>query len=667
VAKSDEEKHRQIIEIYNEWSDAWKEIYEKSKSDVLFAAGANQWDGSTKRGGLKLTYNLVGGAVRYVVNQAKANPPSIEVSPKSGGEKNTAKVIAGYVREIEKRSNSGYVYSEALRHSVCGGIGFFRVLAVDDGQGKGFSELRLRHVKDFSTILPDPHARESDFSDMSGFFVRDRMTKSAFKRRFPKANINSDSFEGASRDWIDDDSVAYCEYWCRENITDDEGNRRRGIKQYLISGREILKVIEWKGALFPLCVIIGEDYQIEKDRVIKGIVRDVKDIQKVINFEKSVITEFLGHSGRGEWIGTPEMFKGVEKFWTGDNFPYKLYNPTSDGGRPVREDPLPPPAGLIAGSEQSANDLRSVIGIRDPLKDVPSSQSGKAIALQLATSDVATYHYIEARDIAVQQAGRIILDMIPHVYNYEHIAEIRGADGTLESVPVNQPFDDHGETVEHDLTKAVYQCSVKSGPSYATAQQQTLEKVLELAQAVPAAAQVGPDIIAGQFDFTGSDEMAARLRATVPPQIVAAGSSSNADKAQNMLGMAQQQAQQAQAENQQLHQILDQMSKELEQMKSGTMAKMQMQESQQAHEKEMASAKLDSDSRLKEMQGQIDMILQEMRGHTTLQAEDIRSQNRMDEVSHQHAEQIGVKVADRLLTPHTPNRTGTNPGMEDRA
>jgi hypothetical protein len=75
--------------------------------------------------------------------------------------------------------------------------------------------------------------------------------------------------------------------------------------------------------------------------------------------------------------------------------------------------------------------------------------------------------------------------------------------------------------VVNDLSRARFDVRVTIGPSYSTKRMETADAMLQFMQAVPAAAQVAPDLIAKALDFPGAEEVAKRLRNTIPPAILA--------------------------------------------------------------------------------------------------------------------------------------------------
>ena len=54
--------------------------------------------------------------------------------------------------------------------------------------------------------------------------------------------------------------------------------------------------------------------------------------------------------------------------------------------------------------------------------------------------DVSTFHFIDNMARAIRHTGRIIIDLIPKVYNTARIVRVIGEDGTQEARKVNQEY-----------------------------------------------------------------------------------------------------------------------------------------------------------------------------------------------------------------------------------
>jgi hypothetical protein len=176
--------------------------------------------------------------------------------------------------------------------------------------------------------------------------------------------------------------------------------------------------------------------------------------------------------------------------------------------------------------------MKAIIGIYDASLGARSNEtSGKAIMARQREGDVATFHFIDNLARAIRHTGRILIDLIPKVYNAERVIRVLGEDGSPRSVQVNsgqpQPVlgpdgkpqeDEQGQVMMalHDLTVGKYDLTVTTGPSFTTRREEAAMQMTEFVRAFPAAAPVIGDLLAQNLDWPGADEIAERLKSINP-------------------------------------------------------------------------------------------------------------------------------------------------------
>ncbi len=153
------------------------------------------------------------------------NRPSIEVSPvDNGADEDTAEVIGGLVRAIERGSHADVAYTTTIDHAVTGGFGFFR-LGIEYAHAESFElAAKIKRVANPLMVRWDASSTEFDASDWEYAFVSDWLTAEEFKKKYPKADPVS--FEGsdtqdALANWCDGDKVMVAEYWRRTSQKED--------------------------------------------------------------------------------------------------------------------------------------------------------------------------------------------------------------------------------------------------------------------------------------------------------------------------------------------------------------------------------------------------------------------------------------------------------------
>jgi hypothetical protein len=235
--------------------------------------------------------------------------------------------------------------------------------------------------------------------------------------------------------------------------------------------------------------------------------------------------------------------------------------------------------GVAAGALQEAlnasDDMKSIIGMYDASLGARSNEvSGRAIIARQREGDVSTFHFIDNLGRAIRHTGRILIDLVPKVYDKPRIVRVLGEDGSERTVPVNQQMpqmnaqtgqpmvDPNGAPILaiHDLAAGKYDLTVETGPSFMTRRQEAAEQMVEFVRAFPPAASVMGDLLAKNLDWPGAAEIAERLKALLPPALqqqqqgLPPQVAQQIEQGKQMIQQGQQLIQQLQAENAQLKQ-----------------------------------------------------------------------------------------------------------------
>jgi hypothetical protein len=168
---------------------------------------------------------------------------------------------------------------------------------------------------------------------------------------------------------------------------------------------------------------------------------------------------------------------------------------------------------------QSMNlDLQAVIGIYDPSQLPQGIQSGKAIRGQQMQSDMTNMHYYDNLTRSIRHTGRILLDLIPKIYDTERAMRIIGDDGKPEIMTINQrgPDMEGVEKILNDVTTGDFDVVMDTGPGYNTKRQEAVDAMLQLFAAEPTLVQVAGDLLVRNMDFPGADVIADRLSINNP-------------------------------------------------------------------------------------------------------------------------------------------------------
>ena len=205
-------------------------------------------------------------------------------------------------------------------------------------------------------------------------------------------------------------------------------------------------------------------------------------------------------------------------------------------------------SGALQNSLHASDDMKAIIGIYDPSLGARSNEtSGRAILARQRESDVSNYHFIDNLSRSITYLGKVLLEIIPHIYSARQVVRIVGEDakesvahlmiegqgGALPDMPgqydiAGMQKDENDNFIFdktkppnrlYDLNVGKYDVTVKAGPSYASKREETRETLIEIMRQVPGSAPLLGDILLQHLDFEGAEEVAERLKQFVATQI----------------------------------------------------------------------------------------------------------------------------------------------------
>ena len=554
----------------------WESIArERARNDYRFVNGdadnGYQWPGAMlKQRELDrkptLTINKTRQHCLQIINDARQNQVEIRIDPVGDGATyESAQCMQDLVRHIEYQSQAQDVYINAVHFQVMTGIGYWRVLTdyIDD---RSFDqEIYLRRVKDPSMVVLDPDINELDGSDARYGFVYEDLPDDLFDKRYPKYKGRApQSTLGMGQDEsVPKGHTRICEYFRRVEKADklyllpngstatrsklgreiasqldtDESVQKRdilsnSIEWFLIIGDEIAEERDWPGRYIPIVRVVGEETIIDGKLDRKGHVRALKDPQRMYNYNASASVEFGALQTKVPWIIPSEAIEGSEQYWENANsvnYAYLPYKARLDDGTllppPQRAQPPQAAEAFLVGIQNASNEMMMVSGqYQAQMGEKSNERTGIAIQERQRQGDNATYHYIANLASAIRYTGRILIDLIPHIYDTERVIQIMQDNGERTQVQIQPGLQgpggqmQQGDDVLRVLNPSVGRYEVQSdvGPAFATRRQEAFNALIQLAQASPDLMSKAGDLVMRAADFPMADELADRLK---PPAI----------------------------------------------------------------------------------------------------------------------------------------------------
>jgi hypothetical protein len=570
--------------------DRFQRAYDADKANKALAYEAlhfmagDQWPETIKQdreatGRLCLVVNKCPAFVAQVANDIRMGAPAVLVIATGGIAENEpnkkraealAKKAAGIrqtlIRHVEVRSDAQSIaYSKAAGDQVACGYGAWRVRTEYASTTSLTQELRIDPISDPIGVIWDPDSYLPTREDANFCFVPVDISRTEFKSRYPDAAISElgdnapEYATGIWGEWNSADTVRITEYWYKKKekkgfvspdgsrlIPADDPDAKALIKagneikmrdticvyRAVISATDVLEPAKkWPGSLIPIVPVFGQEIQIGRERRRYGIIEHMKDAQRRLNFFVSAQAEIVALQPKAPFIGTDKHFEGYEEQWSkanSANYPYLMYNhdPQAPGG-PQRSQPPVSSQGIAEGIALASQEMKEVTGIYDAALGQRSNEtSGVAINARKRESDVGSYEYSQNFSRALRHTGRILIDLIPRIYDTERVFRVMGEDGKIDTIKINQVASvDDVEDVEaammiNDVSAGEYDVVLDVGPSFTTRRDEAREAMLSFAQSYPPFMQLAGDVVAKASNLP--ETVVKRLRASIPPELIAA-------------------------------------------------------------------------------------------------------------------------------------------------
>jgi len=594
----------------NNWRADMKFCYGDSVN--LFQWNSDIIDSRTAAGKPCFTINRTRNYCMQIINDSLANKSEVQVRA-VGGEASfaSATVMEGILRHIQYISDSQLAYEQASHDQVIGGIGYWRIVT-DYARDDSFDqEIFIRPVRDALSVYMDPHISTISGEDAEYAFVFTDIDRDEFKRAYPRykdaiADVPFSLDDQETDSWVQEDRIRLCEYFRRVYKTDRIHQTEQGVirgsdmdeddnqaltdhpdvptrdiitpvvEWYCIAGDRIIDKSIFPSRFIPIVRCVGLENVIDGvcDRV--SHTRSLIDAQKSYNFSTSSGIEYVSGQSKSPWLADVASIEGMEEYWKDCNLKtYSVlpYRGRGDDGQeiapPQRADPPVYAAAFLDALKVAASEMELVSG-QPPaaMGEQGNERSGKGIIERQRAAANSTYHFVNNLSTALRYTGKILIDMVPRVYDTERTLRILAQDGQQQTIKIDptapqahQPVPGlDAESFSPEQVAAVlnpsrgeYDVIAEVGPQFTTRREQFISATMDLMAQNEQLAPLIADLVFASMDFPGAQEIAHRMRRMVPPQA---------------LGLVDPQLQQMQQQLQQQQIVMAQMAQELKEAES---------------------------------------------------------------------------------------------------
>lgn len=685
------------IRRFKRISDAWDEQKLREQQDLAFQVPEMQWTPEARQQRLQqivgnttlpprptLSIPKLDQPIQLVINQQRAAHLGLNIHPLSeDANRDTADVIGGLVRRIQRDSRAPMARDWGFDRAVKAGLGWYKVTKEwDDAGGHPFDQkLSVQRILYQQNVFADPAAEMPDFSDGDFLFEVAWLDKDTFKRMFPKSRIATmqqsqwADLRTELPEWVrvqgSDFAFMVASYWEKRHdkirmallksgqvvegdkipkgaeILRERERETTTLWWHQMSGTEVLESEEQDGKLIPYIPCIGRELQpFDGSRRWVGIIGPAKDAQRMFNYGASNLVEVAALEPKAPAMLDPKQIDGYEEWWAQSNvrpFPYLPYSRFVDGndyGMPQR---LQIDASRLGPSQILINEgdsfVQSSTGIFDPAlgKFTAGERSGKALIAVQQQADASNNHYLQnLATISIPYEGMVILERLAQTYERPgRLVEIMGEEDDSKTVILNAPFvtdpsgrpqlvggNGQGRAAKlFDLRRGIYTVSVSVGKNFQTRTQEGQEVFGELLAKAPQFIPVLGATWMRFLDFPGAREAADILKKLRDRDFPFLNEAKDGEQTpEQMKGQLQAMQQQVQVLTQQLAQAA---------------AEIKTDQAKQRGQLEKAQIDSETKIRLQEMDAQLQIMLAKMKAMG--EALDRRHEEEMERIKQRHA------------------------------
>lgn len=537
-----------------------------------------------------LTINKAHQFVLQVANECAANPPETKISPVGNGATfKSAEILEGLVRSIWNTSNGNDALNTATYNAIVGGYGVVRVITEYADDGTFDQVIKLKRVENPLDCFIDPNIKEFDGSDANYGFVCSSMPKSQFDHEYPKfadevslssAPLGTMSQDEDYRSDVDPKNVRVLEYFRRvekhdrlhllpdgstvlESVAKQAGfhNELKAttlrsrpvlgyeVEWFLIASDQIISRTTFPSQYIPLVRVIGEENVIEGQLDRHGLIRAMIDSQRMYCVAASQAVEYIGGQTMTPWLVSAQSYEGFETYWDRSNIKTKgviVYNGMADDGTvlppPTRIDPPIYADAYEKALMQADGDMMASCGIyQAQLGEQSNERSGKAINARTKNGNNATAHFPRNAAVACTYIGKIILDLVPAIYDTARTLKILGVSGDQQTIAIDPEMPEaHKEVdgsdydqftpqaVSHALNPSVgkYDCIAQVGDSWGTKREEAWNAISQILMQNESLTPIIGGLLFKAADFPLANEISDRLEeiynAKASPELQAA-------------------------------------------------------------------------------------------------------------------------------------------------
>lgn len=404
------ENIEELLEDYKKFQtrshDYYKDFFDRIKEDRDFLYGSHFDESDDKRFGktrMKGQIDIVSNTIRSITNQYSTSPFAWLTTDEQVND-----IATRFLNESNVRSN----IVKGLKNGIGFGLGFI-VLSTDTNKN-GEVVPTLYSIPKVTNVYFDPDSIETDGSDACKCIIVDIKSKDWVKNTYGEEFVTGKD----ERPLFDidesygEDEMPLITYYVKN---------KNSVSVYkLLNDGLVEDPTELIMDRLPVIPIYGEEVFIDDKICYQGIVRQVRPIQKLIDYTYSQLCERLAKSPKNAWVGTKEALEGYEEYYK--NFdkslnPLLIYNKYDDKNQaneaPSRQDMTIQYADLTSVLQNSLGLMQSITGVQSiGIPDTKVEMTATEALLNAKTFTNCIRNFFDNLKESFKSAGCVFLQLM---------------------------------------------------------------------------------------------------------------------------------------------------------------------------------------------------------------------------------------------------------------
>lgn len=307
------------------------------------------------------------------------------------------------------------------------------------------------------------------------------------------------------------------------------------IKGYKLIHNKILEETDWPIDLLPVIYWDGESYYLDGKQKTLSNVYHLRDPQRVHNYAACEQLTGMAAARKEQFLLNKEHLTGdknIDDAWRNpENIQGALIYNTPSNPRtpaiPTRLDPVPLNPSFAQLYQISDISIQQIGGSTQGMDNLLANgklgpESGDAVAKKQALDDLVNYSYVDNGNRAIEQVGRVILKLIPKIYDSQRTVTVKTKTGDFNTIELNKMLPS-GKIKNNvlDLDNKL-NVKIKLAPPSQLKKQVSFDQLVKLISVDPRLGGLILDIVAGDIDSPQANQIVKRIRDNlIPPEVLA--------------------------------------------------------------------------------------------------------------------------------------------------